>query len=82
MLARVAIVFVKTYKACLSPYLSPACRFAPTCSEYAIEAFKTFGFFKGLKLTCKRIGKCHPWGSSGYDPVPQKSNCNLNSREI
>lgn len=48
------------------------CRFIPTCSNYAIEAIDRFGVIKGLALTIKRILKCNPWGSSGYDPVPEK----------
>ena len=47
-----------------------SCRFVPTCSEYAIEAIKKHGPFKGLYLAVRRILRCHPWGGSGYDPVP------------
>ena len=47
-----------------------SCRFEPTCSSYSLEAFKRFGFVIGLKLTVKRIIRCHPWGGHGYDPVP------------
>ena len=47
-----------------------SCRFEPTCSSYSLEAFKRFGFMIGLKLTVKRIIRCHPWGGHGYDPVP------------
>lgn len=47
-----------------------ACRYTPTCSEYAIQAIKKYGPFKGLILAIKRIGRCHPWGGHGYDPVP------------
>mgnify|MGYP000559126818 FL=1 len=49
---------------------SSSCRFVPTCSEYAIEAIKKHGPFKGLYLAVRRILRCHPWGGSGYDPVP------------
>ena len=52
------------------------CRFTPTCSEYAKEAIITYGSFKGLVLSIKRILKCNPWGPSGYDPVPIKENKN------
>ena len=48
----------------------PSCRVVPTCSEYAIEAIKKHGPFKGLYLAVRRILRCHPWGGSGYDPVP------------
>ncbi len=50
--------------------LPPSCRYTPTCSEYAIEAIKKHGPFKGLWLATKRILRCHPWGGHGYDPVP------------
>ena len=48
----------------------------PTCSEYAIESLKAYGLIKGAFLTIKRIGKCHPWGSNGYDPIPTKMEKN------
>lgn len=54
----------------ISPYLPPSCRYTPTCSAYGIEALKKYGPFKGGWLTLKRIASCHPWGGSGYDPVP------------
>lgn len=58
------------YRNCISPFTPPSCRFTPTCSQYAIEALKKHGPFKGLYLTLRRILRCHPWGGSGYDPVP------------
>ena len=58
------------YRACISPLLPPACRYTPTCSQYMIEAVKKYGIFKGGWLGVKRILRCHPWGGSGYDPVP------------
>jgi putative membrane protein insertion efficiency factor len=58
------------YKWILSPLLPNACRFVPTCSEYGVEALKKHGLLKGGWLTLKRIGRCQPWGGSGYDPVP------------
>ncbi|HJD93109.1 MULTISPECIES: membrane protein insertion efficiency factor YidD [Bacteroides] len=58
------------YRAAISPLLGPSCRFTPTCSQYAIQALKKHGPIKGLYLTIKRILRCHPWGGSGYDPVP------------
>ena len=64
------IGLVKLYRVTLSPWLGMNCRFQPTCSEYAIEALQTHGLFKGSWLAAKRIGRCHPWGASGYDPVP------------
>ena len=54
----------------VSPFFPPSCRFVPTCSVYGVEALKKHGPIKGAWLTIKRIAKCHPWGSSGYDPVP------------
>ncbi|HVF97047.1 MAG TPA: membrane protein insertion efficiency factor YidD [Flavisolibacter sp.] len=64
------ITLIKLYQWILSPLLGPKCRFTPTCSNYGLEAFKKYGAKKGLWLTARRIAKCHPWGSSGYDPVP------------
>lgn len=64
------IMLIRFYQTCISPYKTPSCRFTPTCSQYAIEAFRKYGPFKGMYLTVKRLSKCHPWGGSGYDPVP------------
>ena len=67
------MTIIKAYQVILSPILGNNCRFFPTCSEYAIESLKAYGLIKGVFLTVKRIGKCHPWGSHGYDPLPSKS---------
>lgn len=64
------LIPVYFYRICISPFLPPSCRFTPTCSAYAVEALKKHGPFKGLYLTVRRILRCHPWGGSGYDPVP------------
>jgi uncharacterized protein len=64
------IALIKLYQWVISPFLGPKCRFTPTCSQYAIEALKKHGVFKGLWLTIKRLSRCHPWGGHGYDPVP------------
>lgn len=64
------IFFIRVYQYVLSPLLSPSCRYTPTCSQYGIEALRKYGLLKGGLLTIKRIGKCHPKGGSGYDPVP------------
>ena len=58
------------YQRVISPFTPPACRFTPTCSEYARQALIKHGPVKGLWLAFKRIMRCHPWGGSGYDPVP------------
>ena len=64
------IVLIKFYQFCISPFIPKVCRYTPSCSVYAVEAFKKHGPFKGLWLTVKRVSSCHPWGGSGYDPVP------------
>ncbi len=64
------IWLVKFYRFAISPWLGSNCRFQPTCSEYAIEALKTHGVLRGSWLAARRISRCHPWGGSGYDPVP------------
>lgn len=61
---------VRFYQLCISPLFPPTCRFTPTCSEYALQALRKYGPFKGFWLTVKRLSRCHPWGGSGYDPVP------------
>ncbi|MCX8020089.1 MAG: membrane protein insertion efficiency factor YidD [Chitinophagaceae bacterium] len=64
------IFLIKMYQLVISPWKAPSCRFTPTCSEYAITALKKYGMLKGLRLTLRRLLRCHPWGGSGYDPVP------------
>ena len=63
------IFMIQIYKIYISPFLPASCRFHPTCSEYAIVAIEKFGIIKGLKLSIKRILKCHPFNAGGYDPV-------------
>ena len=58
------------YKTAISPLTPPSCRFCPSCSTYAIEAIRRHGPLRGLYLAIRRILRCHPWGGSGYDPVP------------
>ncbi len=65
-----AVLMVKFYQCAISPWLPPACRFHPTCSQYSVEAFKAHGFVKGLWLTVWRILRCQPFCKGGYDPVP------------
>ncbi|MCQ2200497.1 MAG: membrane protein insertion efficiency factor YidD [Bacteroidales bacterium] len=61
---------IRFYQLAISPHTPPACRYTPTCSQYAIDAIKKYGSIKGTYLATKRILRCHPWGGSGYDPVP------------
>lgn len=61
---------IRFYQIAISPLLGPSCRYTPTCSEYARQAIVKHGPFKGTWLALKRILRCHPWGGSGYDPVP------------
>ena len=68
----ILIKFIKIYKYFISPFIGPSCRYLPTCSEYSIEALKTYGFTKGVFLSVKRIISCHPWGNSGFDPVKKE----------
>ncbi len=70
--ARALAWFFAAYKAALSPYLPPACRYSPTCSVYARDAVLAHGALRGSVLALKRIARCHPWGGSGHDPVPPR----------
>jgi len=72
MISKIIIWLVKGYQKFLSPLFPGCCRYKPTCSAYMIEAVKTHGALKGLYLGIKRLLRCHPWGGSGYDPVPPK----------
>ncbi len=69
-LRRGAIALIRAYQSVLSPLLPPACRFWPTCSEYAAEAISRHGTARGLRLAAGRLARCHPWHPGGYDPVP------------
>ena len=71
-LAYPLILIIKFYQLAISPYFPARCRYNPTCSHYSIEALKKHGLFFGSYLMVKRILSCHPWGKSGYDPVPEK----------
>jgi putative membrane protein insertion efficiency factor len=62
---------IRAYKFAISPLFPPSCRFTPTCSTYALQAIEAHGPVRGLWLGTKRICRCHPWGGSGYDPVPE-----------
>ena len=72
VLTYILIKLIKFYQYLASPLIGHSCRYLPTCSEYSIEALKTFGFFKGLFLSFKRILSCHPWRNGGFDPVKKK----------
>lgn len=69
-LERLMLALIWFYRHCISPLTPAACRYTPTCSQYAVEAIKKYGPFKGGWLALKRILRCNPWGGSGYDPVP------------
>lgn len=79
-------VCIKTYQWLISPLMPMNCRHLPTCSQYAIEALELYGLGRGVWLTIKRIFRCHPWGTEGYDPVPQVSilenNKNLTQKSV
>ena len=60
------------YRMAISPWLGNNCRYTPSCSQYALDALRIHGAFRGSWMAAKRIGRCHPWGGSGYDPVPEK----------
>ena len=67
---KLLILPIRFYQRFISPLTPPACRYTPTCSQYAVEAIRRHGPVRGLWLAIKRISRCHPWGGSGYDPVP------------
>lgn len=67
---KICIAMIRFYQRHISPLTPPACRFTPTCSQYTLEAIEKYGTLKGCWLGLKRICRCHPWGGSGYDPVP------------
>ena len=70
LLALPMLLLIRLYQRCISPFTPAMCRYQPTCSQYAVEAIRKHGPFKGGWLTLKRLARCHPWGGSGYDPVP------------
>jgi uncharacterized protein len=67
---KLPVMLIKLYQWILSPYIGNQCRFIPTCSSYAIEAYTKYGVIKGTYLSAKRIARCHPWHAGGHDPVP------------
>lgn len=64
------IGLIKVYQYTISPLIGPRCRFHPTCSQYAIQAYQRYGVIKGSRLIVRRLVRCHPWGGAGYDPLP------------
>ncbi|HIE05557.1 MAG TPA: membrane protein insertion efficiency factor YidD [bacterium (Candidatus Stahlbacteria)] len=69
-MSRILIVLIRGYQLLLSQFLPPVCRFQPTCSDYAIEALRRYGIFKGLTLSVWRIIRCNPLTKGGFEPVP------------
>jgi len=69
---RFGVVLVRTYQLLLSPFAGGACRFHPTCSEYALQAVQEHGLIRGVRLSLRRVARCHPLGSHGFDPVPRR----------
>ncbi len=70
IIKKLLLILIKIYQVCISPYLGRSCRFYPTCSNYAYQAINSYGIFKGVYLSIKRILKCHPFCPGGFDPVP------------
>ena len=71
-MTQILIKLIKLYKLLISPLTGHSCRYLPTCSDYCIEALKTYGLLKGLLLSLKRILSCNPWGGGGFDPVKKE----------
>ena len=76
IITKILLGLIKLYQTLISPLTPSTCRFQPTCSHYAKEAIVVHGARKGSVLALQRLFKCHPWGKSGYDPVPPKNNKN------
>lgn len=67
--AEVAVFLIRFYQKAISPLFPPSCRFYPSCSEYALQAFKRYGFRRGMLLALRRLLRCHPFSPGGYDPL-------------
>jgi putative membrane protein insertion efficiency factor len=78
----IAIIPIRIYQYTISPLLPTSCRHVPTCSHYAIEALKLHGLFRGTYLATRRILRCHPWGTHGYDPVPPRPYRIMNVKKM
>jgi uncharacterized protein len=72
---KLILVFIRFYQFTLSALIGRTCRFLPTCSDYATEAVEKHGVICGGQLALRRISRCHPWGTSGFDPVPDTCSC-------
>ena len=70
VLKKIICLFIVFYQNSISPLFPNTCRYTPTCSQYMKEAIKKYGLKMGLLIGLKRLGRCHPWGKSGYDPLP------------
>lgn len=73
ILRRLALGMIRFYQLGISPILGNHCRYTPSCSHYTADAIQEWGLIKGVYLGLKRIGRCHPWGKSGHDPVPKRN---------
>ena len=71
MLTLLLRCLIRGYQLVISPVLGPSCRYLPSCSDYAVEAIERHGALAGMWLALRRLARCHPWGGSGYDPVPE-----------
>ena len=69
-MTRLAILLIRAYQVSVGPWLPSGCRFQPSCSQYALDALERYGFTRGVWLTARRLGRCHPFTPAGYDPVP------------
>lgn len=76
-LRKLAIMLIRCYQLGLSPFLPPGCRFVPSCSEYARQAYAAHGFWRGSLLTLSRLLRCRPGGGCGYDPVPEVKHAHV-----
>ncbi|MBK5283018.1 MAG: membrane protein insertion efficiency factor YidD [Nitrospiraceae bacterium] len=70
----VLILCIRGYQQVISPYLPPSCRYLPTCSQYAVDALREYGALEGSWLAIKRISRCHPFHSGGFDPIPERQS--------
>ena len=75
-------MMIRCYQLLISPLLPPSCRYLPSCSDYAVEAIDRHGALAGLGLALRRLARCHPWGGSGYDPVPATFSLSRSRRRV